>query len=91
MHFLHYLKYLARAVWELIKDTLAQWMEHNMMLHAAGLAFYTIFSLAPLLVIIVAIAGAFFGEQAASGQLSLYMGELLGPELAESVENIVSA
>lgn len=91
MKFYQYLKYTGQALLELLKATLARWLEHNMMLHAAGLAFYTIFSLAPLLVIVVAVAGAFLGEQAASGQLSLYMGELLGPELAESVENIVSA
>lgn len=91
MNFFQHLKHLSKAIGLLFKDTLVQWMNHNMMLHAAGLAFYTIFSLAPLLVIVVAIAGAFFGEQAVSGQLSLYMAELLGTELANSVENIVSA
>lgn len=91
MKYFSYIKQLAQAIALLLKDTMSQWLKHNMMLHAAGLAFYTIFSLAPLLVIVVAIAGAFFGEQAASGQLSLYMAELLGEELAESVEKIVAA
>lgn len=88
---LQYFTNLIKAVVQLLKDTLAEWIEHNMMLHAAGLAFYTIFSLAPLLVIIVAIAGFFFGDQAASGQLSTYMETLLGAELASSVENIVTS
>jgi membrane protein len=75
----------------LVTETIKQWLDDNMMLHAAGLAFYTIFSLAPLLVIIIALTGFFFGEQAASGQLSSYMEEIVGAELAEAVENIVSA
>lgn len=88
---LQYINNLIKATGQLLKDSLAQWIEHNMMLHAAGLAFYTIFSLAPLLVIMIAIAGFFFGDQAASGQLSIYMESLLGPDLASSVEGIVSA
>lgn len=73
-----------------ITETIRQWLDDNMMLHAAGLAFYTIFSLAPLLVIIIAFTGFFFGEQAASGQISQFMEEFVGPEMAESVESIIS-
>jgi membrane protein len=74
---------------EVIKLTFNGWFNDNMMLHAAGLAFYTIFSLAPLIILIIALAGIFFGEQAASGQLSQYMVEMLGADLADSVEAIV--
>lgn len=74
-----------------IKITVQEWLDDNMMLHAAGLAFYTIFSLAPLLILVIAITGFIFGEQAASGQLSLYMEEVIGAELALTVQNFVNA
>lgn len=71
-------------------STVQEWLKDNMMLHAAGLAFYTIFSLAPLLVLIIALTGFFFGEQAAAGQISYYMEEFVGAELAKAVEGIVA-
>ena len=73
-----------------VQETFKQWLDDNMMLHAAGLAFYTIFSLAPLLIIIIAVTGFFFGEQAASGQLSLFIEGAVGEDMASSVESIVS-
>lgn len=73
-----------------VQETFKQWLDDNMMLHAAGLAFYTIFSLAPLLIIIIAVTGFFFGEQAASGQLSLFIEGAVGEDMAASVESIVS-
>ncbi|MFU8859001.1 MAG: YihY/virulence factor BrkB family protein [Cyclonatronaceae bacterium] len=71
--------------------TISEWLDDKMMLHAAGLAFYTIFSLAPLIIIIVAVSGYVFGEQATSGQLSGFMEELMGRELALAIENFVSS
>lgn len=81
--------FVLKEIKEVIKLTVEGWFDDNMMLHAAGLAFYTIFSLAPLVILIIALAGIFFGEQAVSGQLSIYMVEILGAELAASVEAIV--
>ncbi len=74
---------------EVVVQTITEWLDDNMMLHAAGLAFYTIFSIAPLLLIIVAISGFFFGEQATAGQLSTFLVESVGPELAKTIEGFV--
>lgn len=71
--------------------TISEWIDDKMMLHAAGLAFYTIFSLAPLMVILVAVSGWVFGEQATAGQLSGYMENLMGRDLAVAIENFVSS
>ncbi len=62
-----------------------------MMLHAAGLAFYMIFSLAPLMIILVALSGWIFGDQAAAGQLSEFMEDLMGAELALVIEGFVNS
>lgn len=83
--------YIIKEIGTVIKITVQEWLDDNMMLHAAGLAFYTIFSLAPLLILVIAITGFIFGEQAASGQLSLYMEEVIGAELAMTVQNFVNA
>lgn len=56
----------------------------------AALAYYTIFSIAPLLVITLAIAGLAFGQEAASGQLYGAFAGLLGPEGAEAIETMVA-
>ena len=54
-----------KAWWKLLKQTGASWSEDNATRLAAALAFYTILSLAPLLVLAVSVAGWFFGEDAA--------------------------
>ncbi|AXJ01106.1 membrane protein [Cyclonatronum proteinivorum] len=82
---------LMKEIGIVAKMTVKEWLDDNMMLHAAGLAFYTIFSLAPLLILVIAFTGFIFGEQAASGQLSLYMEEVIGAELANTVQNFVNA
>lgn len=84
-------KFILNEIKEVVTETFTAWIDDNMMLHAAGLAFYTIFSLAPLLILVIAIAGFIFGEQATTGQLSLYMQDILGPELAATIENFVSS
>lgn len=58
---------------------------------AAALAYYTIFSLAPLLVIAISIAGLVFGEEAARGSLSSQLNNLLGTQGAEAVETMLAA
>lgn len=84
------IKYIIDEIWYLVSQTIKEWLDDNMMLHAAGLAFYTIFSLAPLLLIIIAISGFIFGEQASSGQLAVYMEEVLGKDLANAIQSFVN-
>ena len=73
----------------LLKETIALWSSHQALEHAAALAFYTLFSMAPLLVILITIVGAVFGEEAARGEVATYVGGLVGPEAAELVEGAV--
>jgi membrane protein len=65
------------------------WFERNAFQHAGALAFYTLFSLAPLVIIVVAIIGAVFGEEAARGQVSDQIRTLIGPQAAAAVEEAV--
>lgn len=76
----------SRRWMRLIKETMAEWKKDNVPLHAAALAYYTIFSLAPLLLIAVAVAGAVFGEEAARGELMRQIQGLMGKEGAEAIQ-----
>src|ERR671932_342263 len=76
-------------IWLLLKITFAQWREDQASLMAAALAYYTVFSLAPLLIIVIAIAGAVFGEQAAKGELVMQMQGVIGKEGAQLIQTAI--
>jgi membrane protein len=57
----------------------------------AAISYYTVFSLAPLLVIVIAIAGAVFGREAVQGQIVAQLGGLVGQQGAELVQTLVAA
>lgn len=72
-----------------LRDAAKIWLDHNAFQHAGALAYYTLFSLAPLVIILVAIVGAVYGEEAASGEISAGIGDLIGPQAAAAVEEAV--
>jgi membrane protein len=65
------------------------WVDHNASRTGAALAFYTVFSLAPILLLSIAIAGLFFGEQAARGEIFEQIRDLIGPTGAAAVQMVV--
>ncbi len=79
-----------KIVWELLKETFAAWQADNASRLAAALAYYSIFALAPLLIITISVAGVVFGERAAEEQISTQLEETVGPEAAEFIEAIVA-
>ncbi|MCC7178224.1 MAG: YihY/virulence factor BrkB family protein [Acidobacteria bacterium] len=66
------------------------WLEHNAFVHAGSLAFYTLFSLAPTVIIAVSVAGLLFGEEAARGEVVAQLQQLVGRDAARAVEVAVS-
>jgi len=79
----------SRAVWDLLKRTFSEWNEHKAPRLAAALAFYTMFTLAPLLIVAIAVAGLAFGEQAARGQIIGQIQGLVGAESAQAIQNFL--
>lgn len=75
----------------LIKDTLREWREDGANRLAAALAYYTTFSLAPLLVLIIAIAGLVGGREAAQTQTMSQVEDLIGTEGREFVEGMIES
>ncbi len=79
----------ARAIFELVKKTFAEWNEDKAPRLAAALAYYTVFSLAPLLIIVIAIAGLAFGQQSARGQIVGQFQNLIGDQGAQAVQTLL--
>lgn len=73
----------------LLVDAVKVWVERDAFQHAGALAFFTLFSMAPLVIILVSIVGAVYGEEAASGEISAGISSLLGEQAAEAVEEAV--
>jgi membrane protein len=74
------------ASWLLLKDTAVEWQRDNTGRSAAALAFYTLFSLAPSLMIILAVAGLFAGRLAAETELLRQIQAFIGPRAASFVQ-----
>ena len=77
------------AFWQLLKETYAQWSIAKPFQLAAALAYYTLFSLAPLLLIAIAIAGLVFGRDATEHQILTTFQGLMGPQGARAIEGLL--
>ena len=72
-----------------LKDAAQRWLDRDAFQHASALAFCTLFSLAPLVVILVAIVGAVYGQETARGEISAAISDLVGAQAASAVEGAV--
>ena len=77
-------------IWTIVRDATLSWVSHNAPRLSAALAFYTILSVAPLLVIATGILGFVFGESGASDKLVAQLQSILGDSGAEVVKAIVN-
>jgi membrane protein len=73
----------------LVFDTYELWNAKFPFQHAAAIAFYTLFSMAPLAVILVTMIGVFFGDEAARGEIAWRVEGLIGAQAADAVEEAV--
>ncbi|HET9155744.1 MAG TPA: YihY/virulence factor BrkB family protein [Myxococcaceae bacterium] len=78
------------TVTTLVKETVTRWTEDKASALAAALAYYSLFSLAPLVLIAVAVAGLVFGHQAAEGELYSQVAGLIGDASAKALQDIVA-
>src|SRR5690349_17631441 len=74
----------------LLRETFSKWIDDNAMRLGAAIAFYTVSSLAPLLIIAIGIAALFFGQKAAEGQIVEQMRGLVGTSGAEAVQAMLA-
>lgn len=74
-----------RKIARLFRETFKEWQEDNASRIAAALAYYAVFSISPLLVIAIAIAGTFFGQQTAQTQITQQLTDLVGEDGVQPV------
>lgn len=75
----------------ILRDTAGQWSDHKVLQLAAALAYYSIFSIAPLLVVVIAFVGWIFGPEAVRGQLDDQLRSSMGQSAAETVQSMVQS
>jgi membrane protein len=73
----------------MLKAAVADWQEDRASRLGAALAYYSVFSLAPLLIIAISIAGAFFGEEAARGAIQVQIAGAIGNDAAKGIEEMI--
>jgi membrane protein len=76
----------AQTVWLVIRDAFSAWIDHRASSLGAALAYYTAFSLAPLLLIAIAVAGLWVDSDVAAREIGAQVSALLGSRAAEGVE-----
>lgn len=79
-----------RSAWPMVREAFSDWSEDNAPRLGAALAYYTVFSLAPLLIIVIAIAGLVFGEEAARGQIVDQVRGLVGDDAGKAIQDMIA-
>jgi membrane protein len=79
------------SIWQFVKTTINEWVEAEPFQLAAALSYYTLFSLAPLLLIAIGVAGLVFGREAAQNQIVESLQGMIGQDSAQSVQEMIQA
>lgn len=80
-----------RQIWVLIRKSVRAWVDDYVSSMGAALAYYTLFSIAPLLIIAIAVAGLVFGQEAARGEIVAQIQGLIGQEGAIAVQGLLKS
>lgn len=80
-----------KETWGLVKVAASAWIDDYAPSMGAALAYYTVFSLAPLLLIVISIAGLMFGADAARGEIFGQLRGLMGDDAAKAIEGILAS
>ena len=72
-----------------LREVLAEWQRDRALVLGAALAYYTLFALAPLLVLVIAVAGLALGRAAAQGEIVAQIEGLMGPDGAKMIEGMI--
>jgi membrane protein len=80
-----------KSAWPLIKATIENWIAHKDALQGAALAYYSVFSVGPLMVIAVGIAGLAFGPEAARGEVQGQLSGMVGQPAADAIDSMLAS
>ena len=78
-----------KGIWEVLKNSFTGFSNHNVMKFSAALAYYTVFSMAPLLIVIISLCGIFLGQEAVEGQIYGALAGFMGEDTAMQLQEII--
>ena len=78
-----------RTLWQLIKEAAAEWSHDRAPRLGAALAYYTVFSLVPFLVVVIALIGLVFGQEAAQSAILSHIATLVGDQTAAAIKDML--
>jgi membrane protein len=76
--------------WTVAKEAMANWSSHKDARQGAALAYYSVFSIGPIILIAIAVAGLFFGREAVTGQVMSTLQGMLGESGAKAIEGMLA-
>lgn len=82
--------YRLKCLRQLLIQSILSWFSHRATSKGAALAFYTMFSLTPILILVIAIAGYFLGERAAHGEIVAQISDLVGDSGAQVIQSMLA-
>lgn len=82
---------MLRRIWVMLKETVMDYVDDGALSKGAAIAFYTILSIGPVLVICIAIAGLVFGQKAAQGAMVGQLKGLMGDQAAEAIQMMIAS
>lgn len=82
-------KITLKGAWEVLKDAFSGFSDHKVTKLSGSLAYYTVFSMGPLMIVIIAICGFFLGREAIEGQIYQQLEGFLGPDTAIQLQDMI--
>jgi membrane protein len=79
------------AAWKMLKETVFAFINDEALSRGAAIAFYTVTSIAPVLLIVIAVAGLAFGREAAQNAIIGQLSDLMGQQTAEVIQTAVAS
>ncbi|MBS0549396.1 MAG: YihY/virulence factor BrkB family protein [Proteobacteria bacterium] len=79
------------SAWLLLRDTIEGFIDDDGLSRGASIAYYTLFSIAPVLLVVMAIAGLVFGREAAEGAIVAQLSSLMGRQTAEALQAMIES
>jgi Predicted membrane protein len=78
-----------KTYWRILKSSVAGFLNEDSMKYSASLSYYTVFSIGPILVLIIALAGIFYGEDAIEGKVFMELRGLVGNSAAKQIQEVI--
>jgi len=83
-------KFSAKNIWEILKNSFKGFGDDNVAVLSSSLAYYTVFSLAPLLIVIISLSGLFLGKDAAEGKVYSTLSGFVGHDTAIQLQDMIT-